>query len=334
MTKKQVHDQIRKYISDLAPDILGVQDMDAIEFLKMIPGSYNLNYHVRVDRKDFIFRINIDPQSGLSNQIEYEFRVLKFLQGRGIAPKVYHFDDSRQRFGFDVLIEEYLHGPVLSLEKKYLAEVAQLLTRLHSLEPRGVSLVMRPNPLAGIFEQTRSELTAYEAKMSSDKKTISLAQKVLAKSEKRIDRHQPLFRAESLIHTDLCCENFVLTNEGLKLIDWEKPRVDDSIYDVACFLAAPAELYNSDTVLNSAERKYFIKTYARRREKDPDYLMEKLRIIEPLISLHWILWAATMLCNLRDRHTSTELVEAHKGKTARYERVADPQNIEKLLAEE
>ncbi|UCD77724.1 MAG: aminoglycoside phosphotransferase family protein [Desulfobacterales bacterium] len=305
--------------------------MDSIEILAMTPGSYNLNYHVRVDRKEFIFRINIDPQSGLSNQIEYEFRVLKFLEGHGIAPKAYYFDDSRKRFDFDILIEEYLRGPPLPLEKKYLPAVAQILMRLHSLEPRGVPLVIRRNPLAGIFEQTRNELTAYAAKMSPDKKTIGLGQKVLAKSETLIGKHQQLFQADSLIHTDLCCENFVLTAGGLRLIDWEKPRVDDGIYDVACFLAGPAELYNSDTVLNSEERTYFIEIYARLGGKNPDYLMEKLKIIEPLISMHWILWAATMLCNLRDRHTSPELVEVHKVKIARYERVANPENIEKLL---
>ena len=66
-------------------------------------------------------------------------------------------------------------------------------------------------------------------------------------------------------------------------------------------------------------------------EKNADHLKEKVNIREPLISLHWILWAATMLSNLRDQRTSPELVEAHEEKIVRYERVANPENIERLI---
>ncbi len=105
-----MQEKMIRYLRNLSPALLGVRSIDTIEILEMISGSYNLNYHVRVDQKDFIFRINIEPQSGLSNQIEYEFGVLKFLEGHRIAPKAYHFDDRRQHFDFDILIEEYLTG--------------------------------------------------------------------------------------------------------------------------------------------------------------------------------------------------------------------------------
>ena len=59
--------------------------------------------------------------------------------------------------------------------------------------------------------------------------------------------------------------------------------------------------------------------------------MEKVNIREPMISLHWILWAATMLANLSDQRTSPELVKAHEEKIVRYQRVANPQNIERLI---
>jgi hypothetical protein len=38
-----------------------------------------------------------------------------------------------------------------------------------------------------------------------------------------------------------------------------------------------------------------------------------------------------MLSNLRDQRTSVELVEAHEEKIVRYERVANPENIERLI---
>jgi thiamine kinase-like enzyme len=244
-----IEKKITRYLEELPPAILGLEDTGSIEILEMTPGSYNLNFHVRVGQKDFIFRVNIDQQSGLSNQIEHEFSVLKFLEGHRIAPQAYHFDDSRNYFDFDILIEEYLEGPPLSLQKEYLPEVAELLTRLHALDPRDMPFAIWQDPLAGIYALTLGDLFGYEAAKSPDKLTIRLAKKVLAKSEALLNKQRHLFQADTLIHTDLCCENFVKTIDGLRLIDWEKPRVDDGTYDISCFLSEPVELYNSREVL-------------------------------------------------------------------------------------
>lgn len=326
-----MQENITRYLKNLPPDILGLRSSGSIEILEMIPGSYNLNFHVRIDRKDFIFRVNIEQQSGLSNQIEHEFSVLKFVEGHCIAPRAFYFDDSRKYFDFDILIEEYLAGPLLSLQTESLPEVAELLTRLHSLDPADMPFASWRDPLAGTYELTRADLISYKAAKNPDKKTIRLANMVQAKSEVQLNKRRHLFQADCLNHTDLCCENFVKTADGLRLVDWEKSRLDDSTYDLGCFLSESAELYNSRQVLNSADRSRFIEAYAGLNGKNPDLLMEKVNIREPLISLHWILWAATMLSNLRDQRTSPELVKAHEEKLARYERVANPENIERLI---
>jgi glutathione S-transferase len=67
---------IIQYLAQLPPALLGVDSTASIEILELTPGSYNLNLHVKVNMKEFIFRINIEQQSGLLNQIEYEFRKL------------------------------------------------------------------------------------------------------------------------------------------------------------------------------------------------------------------------------------------------------------------
>jgi thiamine kinase-like enzyme len=326
-----MEDKITRYIEDLSPSILGLEDTGSIEILGMTPGSYNLNFHLRIDQKDFIFRVNIDQQSGLANQIEHEFNVLKFIEGHCIAPRAFYFDDSRRYFDFDILIEEYLAGPALSLQADYLPEVAELLTRLHSLDPAGRPFMIWRDPLAETYELIRGDLISYEAVKNPDKKAINLANRVLAIFEAQLGKQRHLFQADSLNHTDLCCENFVETADGIRLIDWEKPRVDDGTYDLGCFLSEPAQLYNSRNVLNSEERIALIEAYAGLNDQNPDHLIKKINIREPMISLHWILWAATMLSSLRDQRTSPELVKAHQEKIARYQRVADPENIERLI---
>jgi hypothetical protein len=198
-------ENITRYLEDLPPDLLGLRDTGAVDVLQMTPGSYNLNFHVRVGQKDFIFRINIEQQSGLTNQIEHEFNVLKFLEGHCIAPQVYHFDDSRTCFDFDILIEEYLEGPPLSLQKEFLPEVAELLTRLHVLDPGGMPFVIWQDPLTSNFELTHGDLAGYEAALSPDKKTIRLAKKVLAKSETLLNKQRHILQAKFLTQTYLWC---------------------------------------------------------------------------------------------------------------------------------
>jgi thiamine kinase-like enzyme len=323
--------KIEKYLKKLPPSLLGVPDTDSVEIIDMLPGSYNLNFHVRVHKKEFIFRINIEPQSGLPNQIVYEFRILKFLQNHYIAPEPYHFDDSRQCFDHDILIEEYLEGPYLTLGQKDLNKVVNLLARLHSLQPERMQFVVWEDPLPDTYALADSDLKYYESRGPANTKTIRLAKKLLARSEAAVDNHKHLYHSDSLNHTDVCCDNFIKTAEGLKLIDWEKPRVDDCSYDICCFLSEPVQLWCSPNILRSEDRVNFLHDYTRLSEKNADQLMKKVKTREPLISLHWILWGATKLVDLKDRQISSELLAAHEEKIARYERIAEPGNIEKLL---
>ncbi|CAB1074782.1 hypothetical protein D1AOALGA4SA_2601 [Olavius algarvensis Delta 1 endosymbiont] len=323
--------KITRYLKDLPPSILGLEDTGAIEFLAMTPGSYNLNFHLKIEQKEFIFRVNIEQQSGLANQIEHEFNVLKFVEGHAIAPKAFYFDDSRKCFKFDILIEAYLAGPALSLQANSLPEVAELLTRLHALDPAGMPFMTWQDPLVNTYDYIRGDLVGYEAAKNPNKKTIGLARRALAVFEAQLGKRRHLFQADSLNHTDLCCDNFVKTTDGFRLIDWEKPRVDDGTYDLGCLLAEPVQLYSSRKVLNSDERIGFIEAYAGLSGQNPDQLIQKVNIREPMISLHWVLWAAGILINLKDQRTSPELVKSHEEKIPRYERVASPENIERLI---
>jgi hypothetical protein len=72
--------KIEHYLKELPPGVLELRGTRSIEIVKMIPGTYNLNFHVRVNQREFIFRINIDQQSGQPNQIEYEYDALRFLE--------------------------------------------------------------------------------------------------------------------------------------------------------------------------------------------------------------------------------------------------------------
>ena len=73
MKASAFENKIVEYLEQLPVRVLGQEPVESIEILDMTPGAYNLNYHVRVNERKFIFRINIEQQSGLSNQIDVEF---------------------------------------------------------------------------------------------------------------------------------------------------------------------------------------------------------------------------------------------------------------------
>ena len=323
--------RIEKYLRSIPPGILGVQNMEPLKIHKMTPGSYNLNFHISVDSKEFIFRVNIDQQSGLCKQAEYEYNTLKFLEGHGLAPDVYHLDDTRQHFEFDILIEQYLEGPHLLLDKPHVIQVAALLAKLHSLDHHGFNFIAWPDPLKDTFEFVQHDIAHYKTRRTAEKKIVARSERALQEIGERILKSNLAFQADCLNHTDVGCDNFIRTPQGLRMIDWEKPRVDDCSYDLSCFLSEPAQLWCSPQVLKAEDREAFIEEYARLSAKSVALLGKKIRIREPLVSLHWILWGATKLCDLREERTSPELLGAHEEKIFRYERIARVENIEKLL---
>ena len=324
-------ERIEIYLKSMPPEVLSIQNMDSLKFHKMTPGAYNLNFHVSANGNEFIFRVNIEQQSGLSNQVEYEYKILKFLDNHLIAPDVYYIDDTREHFEFDILIEEFLAGPHLAYQKPQVLEVAELLAKLHSLTPHGMNFITWQDPMRDTYRLVENDLTNYKTAKTAQKKIITLSDSILEKIRSRISKSDLPFQADSLNHTDVVCDNFIRTSKGLRMIDWEKPRVDDCSYDLSCFLSEPAQLWCSPHVLNAEDREAFTEEYARLSGKSVELLRKKICIREPMVSLHWILWGATKLCDLREERTSPELLGAHEEKIFRYERIARAENVEKLL---
>ena len=140
------------------------------------------------------------------------------------------------------MIQEYLEGPHLSLKGDQIQQAAKLLSKLHSIPLKGKKLLACENPLKETRDMVEKDLIAYEAKEYSDGKVIDLAKKILEKTAAAEKRYWEMFAPDCLNHKDVVCDNVIKTAEGLKLIDWEKPRVDDCSYDICCVLSQPAQL--------------------------------------------------------------------------------------------
>ena len=327
----ELEQQIVEYLGKLPPKILGIERSAPVEILAMTPGAYNLNYHVVVNGKRFIFRVNIQQQSGLTDQIDYEFRVMKFLEPYQITARVFHCDNTKSHFEFDVLIEEYLEGPWISLTEREVPFIAALLVRLHSLDSSMLNLITWNDPLLDTIRLVEMDLQEYRSKKSAEARVIALTEHFLKIMNPRVIEKQSMFAPDGLNHTDVAIDNFVNTTQGLKLIDWEKPRFDDCSYDVCCFLAEPAQLWCTPNTLSQKGRDIFLKEYIRLAGKDEGMFLEKVQVREPLVAVHWIFWGLNRMCDLKDQTTASALQQVHEERVSRWERIADPRLIEKLI---
>lgn len=325
-------EKIRLYMSSLDPELLSVDKAKQLEILEVAHGAYNLNYHLRIGGKDFIFRINIEQQSGLGNQIQYEFNALRFLEGHHIAPRAYHVDSTCERFNHGILIEEFIEGTQPSLEAQEMPAVADLLVRLHSLGGGEEWFVIWKDPLVDTFELVLRDYLEYETRRTADKRLLGLGRELLSRLEPLVYKYRHLYSADAVNHTDVSPDNLIVTSAGLRLIDWEKPRIDDGSYDICCFLSEPAQMWgSSQEVLSRDGREAFLSAYIARCGKGEDLVRKKFAYRYPLVSLHWTLWGALQLCDLQEERTAAELQEAHETKIGRYLKIADPDNIERLL---
>ncbi len=324
-------EKIQRYLKDLSPEVLELRSIDSVDILALTPGAYNLNYHVQINQRSFIFRVNIDQQSGLTDQIDYEYAALNFLSPQRIAPRAYHIDTSKTFFDFDILIEEYLAGPYLEYKPDQIRQVAKLLAELHSLPALDKAFMIWHDPIEHNHNFVNQDIVQFRSMPAADQQTLRLAAHLMTKTRERLTGREKDYRPTSLNHTDVVLDNFIRTSAGLRLIDWEKPRLDDSSYDIACFLCEPAQLWCSLNIMNKNDREDFLKTYCGIRGLETDAFRRKVEAREPLVALHWILWGAIKLSDLKNRRTIPELVHAHEEKLARYERIANPNNIEKIL---
>lgn len=228
-------------------------------------GEYNINFLYKTDEdEDRVIRINTKSQMDLRNQIEYEYKALKFLETSGVTPKAYWCDDSRELVPYGILSMEFLRGRSLVYEKD-LNIAAYLLSKIHSLEldDKASDLIYSEKPFSMMYDeflQMFSHYKSYEKKDAEVENKIEyLLKKIL---ELGIDDE---IKNPRVVNTELNSGNFII-GEGFEdsfVIDWEKPIISDPEQDVAHFLAPTTTFWKTDTILNVDDIDNFIEEYKK-----------------------------------------------------------------------
>ncbi len=246
---------------------LGLPVYAPLDVSVLAQGEYNLNYCVTAGGRTVVARINTGTQIGEGDQIGYEYRGLQFLAPSGIAPAPYLLDRSGAEIQYGLLFEEYLPGVPLD----YTADVAlaaRTIAALHTLPTAGnPDFLVVPEPLTGSWREAKGFLDVFFAAPEADETVKRIFLRVLDAFAGRAERESSRFRPEErvIIHTDVQAHNFIVADPHAaraRLVDWEKPMLDDGSYDLCHFLTPTSTLWKMDYVLTDAQRAEFLREYA------------------------------------------------------------------------
>lgn len=285
--------EINAYLDETKP--LGLQDYHVSELGR---GEYNINYLIEAPDKKLVLRVGISQLSGAKDQLKQEYEVLDYLKGQGIAPEAYYLD--MEGFRYPVLLEEFIEGkPVTELDGATLSNIGRAIGAINNVA------ITEPHPFEvrridyghdiDIQEQVLNSITA----TNENEESLTLAKRYVGQARTLLGSLHPA-APTMLIRRDANPTNFILTNDSVKMVDWEITRVDDPTITLASFINEVA-LYD---VLNlqPTERDIEIVKRAFVEVCDiPDFetLLGSRLILEQLGGL---VWGLERINNLKHMH--------------------------------
>jgi aminoglycoside phosphotransferase (APT) family kinase protein len=256
---------------------LGLGGTWALEFLAQ--GEYNINYLLRRDTDPpLVVRVNTGTQIGKAGgaQIAYEAAALRLLENTDVAPRLHYLDDTLTDLPYGLLVMEYLPGgPLRYGDPAHLTAAARTIARLHQVPAVPAETFILRRPLVDDLAEGRGWLEDYLACERAPADVRALFARMLERAEQDAERFAGCFPPPfALAHTDVQAHNFVVEERPERphprLVDWERPLLDDPSYDLAHFALPTTTRWKSGYTLSPAEIERFLRDYcAARPELDP-----------------------------------------------------------------
>ena len=251
---------------ELISRVFGQPEMQIKNLRPLRLGMTNKSFIFELNKNKYIFRI---PGAGTDILInrKQEYAVYKAVEPLGISDKIIYFD---QMTGVKISqFEENMH--IANPHNSNDLEACMWIAR--KLHTSGITVRHRFN--------FRERINFYE-KHAESKHGILFYDyaEVREKMNTLLDLLDTLKKPEVLTHIDLICDNFIVSDGDVKLLDWEYAAMCDPLADLAMFSIYS---YFSEAQINDLMHRYF------RRDPESE---EKLRvyIYVALAGFLWALW--------------------------------------------
>lgn len=234
-----------RYVNDsgsramqLVSKVFAVPESQIVNIRCMKAGMTNKSWLFELSGKAFICRIPGQGTEKLINRRQ-EAAVYEAVKPLGITDEVYYFDPQT---GYR--ISRYYHGARNAdfTKAEELQEAMQMLKRLHN---SGICV-------AHSFD-IRERIDWYEQLCRATGQEIPFEDysEVRRKADEVMAWLDSLKRPHTLAHIDGTYDNFIVTDEGLKLIDWEYSGMADPLIDLGmCAIYSYMNFEEAEALLN------------------------------------------------------------------------------------
>lgn len=303
------------------------------EYKPLAQGEYNVNYffvHPDTQQK-LVLRVNAGSQMHLDRQIEYEAHALKLLEGTGRTPAVYFVDGSRKYIDNGILVMEYLPGVYPCYDNRMDMNGAMAcLADIHSvripeedviygepeLVPRDTLKLIAPaDPAEAILDECESMVRTYmDSGLGSDSIKRRLRRLLDRGHEIASQKMDDLTGSKIIageddnrpyrccINTELNNTNFLVDQDFVRLVDWEKPLYGDPAQDLGHMLAPTTTFWKTEHILSSAETHRLIEEYIKAVDGrfDTTGIIERTERLINITCLRGLTWCAMAWVQYQD----------------------------------
>ena len=190
-----------------------------ISIEKIFGGITNRTYKVATTTNTYVFRVPGEGTSEIINRKEEEKSIL-LANKLQIDAKLYYYDKATGiKISQFIVNSETLNLRTIKIEKN-LIKVAELLKKLHTCK-----------------EKTKVDFDAMKLADKYKKCAINEGIELFQDFEiysKYIEKLNLQYKSELVpCHNDTLCENWILSDEKLYLVDWEYAGMNDYLWDLA-----------------------------------------------------------------------------------------------------
>jgi thiamine kinase-like enzyme len=247
---------------------------------RLTGGASNVNLKVSCDGAAYALRICIPDSARWGVQRKAAIQAQREAAGLGVAPDIVAIDPAEGHF-LATFIDGTILTPELLRSQLLLPEVARTLRRLNA----GTTLARRFSPFADM--RTFVELGSAEHASVPDGFDAMLA---------RAFRVEALFRNRpapmAFCHSDLVPQNFLLTSDGFRLVDWDYAGQGWVAFEMASFCCQAG--------LDPAETEQLLTAYDPALDDSQRARVELMRLVAGVREAAW----ATMAEPILGQHTT------------------------------
>lgn len=283
---------------------IGLSGTETLCVSPLAQGECNVNFLLTVPEtgRKLVFRVNLVSQMHLPDQIDYEYRALKAVEGSGRTPRAL-FADAGAGIGNGIMVYEYLPGRPLRYETD-LFRAAELLAEIHSIpaDNEKLRLLAPEEPLSAILSECEEMVRTYMEAPCAEAETKRQIRRLLDRGHRLLADAAPYTGRRCVINTELNSGNFLMNDGGRDyLIDWEKPLYGEAAQDLGHFLAPTTTFWKTDVILSREEILAFTEMYARAAGTVSfETLSDRLSLYLPITCLRGITWCAMAYVQYRD----------------------------------